>query len=128
MGPIWDFDMSLGNNDVSQIYSTEGFIYQDYNNKWYKRLFEDPVFVQKIKERYNYFYNQKDKILREINSEATYLQYAILENDNRWNILYQYLPDRNRDVWGCYNNEVQYMKSWLVQRMDWLKTAIDQMN
>lgn len=128
MGPIWDFDLSLGNNDVPIISSIEGFIYEDYNNKWYKRLFEDPVFVQKIKERYDYFYNEKDNILREINRESTYLQYSVIENDCRWKILNQFLPNKNRDVWGSYNNEVQYLKTWLNQRMDWLKMAIDQMN
>lgn len=127
MGPIWDFDLAFGNNPNPGVYSIEGFTYIHFKNKWFKRLFEDPAFVKKVKERYTYFYKQRDLICREINSTVDYLHYSIIENENRWHSLYD-SKYYHRDVWGSYNNEVQYMKGWLIQRMDWLNTAIDKLN
>lgn len=128
MGPVWDFDQSFGNNNASYIYPIDGFIYLDYDNKWYIRLFEDPAFIKRVKERYDFFYKQKELFLNFIDHNANYLHHSITENEERWNILNSFIPTVNRDVWGSYNNEVQYLKTWLGQRMDWLKTAIDEMN
>lgn len=127
MGPIWDFDLSFGNTPDPGAYKIEGFTYIYYDNKWYKRLFQDPSFVKLVKERYNYFYALKDNILREINDNANYLRYSVEENENRWNILFN-TNYYHRDVWGCYTNEIQYMKTWLSKRMDWLNDAINQLN
>ena len=128
IGPIWDFDQAFGNNNGAMIYAVEGFNYIEYGNKWYKRLFEDSVFVDKVKERYEFFYGQRDNILREINTNAEYLRYSVRENENRWHTLYEFTPNVSRDVWGSYNNEVQYMKDWIIRRMDWLHNAISQLN
>lgn len=127
IGPIWDFDLSFGNGPAPGEYDIEGFTYMLYNNLWYKRLFQDPTFVQLVKERYSYFYALKNDMLREINEYANYLRYSVEENENRWHILYT-TTYYHWDVWGNYNNEIQYMKTWLIKRMDWLNDAINQLN
>lgn len=124
MGPLWDFDIAFGNVNYNGTYLTDGFWIK--NTTWYSRLFEDPAFVAKVKERFDYFYNRKNDIMNEINANAQYLRYSAQENNNKWHTLYTYTWP-NYDIWGCYQNEVQSMKEWLNARFEWLKTEFDKM-
>lgn len=124
MGPLWDFDRGYGNVNYNGTYAVEGFWVNGAS--WYSRLFQDPVFVQKVKERFDYFYCLKYELMREINENFHYLKYAVLENENRWHTLYVYTTP-NYDIWGNYENEVQSMKEWLSARLEWLKREFDKM-
>lgn len=124
MGPIWDFDLSMGNISFNDCHLISGFWIK--NTSWYARLFKDPAFVAKVKERFDFFYSKRNDIMRVINANATYLKYAVQENDNKWHTFYtQTWP--NYDIWGSYNNEVQSMKEWLNARFEWLKGEFDKM-
>lgn len=123
MGPIWDFDLAFGNVD----YGDRGpYGFWIKKSDWIIRMFKDPAFVARVKERYDYFYSRKYDIMREIDETAVYLKGSASENENRWHTLYDYvLP--NYEVWGSYYNEVQSVKEWLNARMDWLKSEFDKM-
>lgn len=121
MGPIWDFDVAFGNNTNPNVYPYEGFYIK--NSTWYERLFEDPAFVSRVKERFAYFYSKKDQIINEINENARYLRYSVVEDNNKWG--YFYTPTfANNDVWGNYYNEVTCFKQWLINRFEWLNSNI----
>ena len=122
MGPLWDFDIAFGNVDYNGTFLTNGFWVK--NTSWYVRLFKDPAFVAKVKERFNYFYGKREDIMREINANAEYLKYAVQENEKKWHTFYTYTWP-NYDIWGSYNNEVQSMKEWLNARFEWLKGEFD---
>ena len=124
MGPLWDFDIGFGNINYNNNNSVEGFWIK--KAEWYSRLFEDPQFVVRVKERFNYFYSNKNIIFNEINENATYLKYSVLENNAVWGTLYKYTWP-NYAIWGSYENEVTYLKQWLNARMEWLKTEFDAM-
>lgn len=124
MGPLWDYDIAFGNCNYNGNNLPEGFWVKETG--WYGRLFEDTEFVQMVKERFNYFYSLKEQIYQEINDNADYLKYSIMENDAKWNLLYHYSWP-NHGIWGSYDNEIQYMKRWIDTRMDWLKTEFDKM-
>ena len=65
MGPLWDFDLSFGNNDYSECEFTDGWWVR--NNPWISRLFQDPVFQNQVKERFDeHFYARKDTLLNTI--------------------------------------------------------------
>ena len=93
---------------------------------WFDRLFWDPAFRARVKERFGYFYSRRNDILDGINRDAMYLRRSVEENDSRWGTLYEKTWP-NYDVWGNYQNEVQYMKSWLTRRMDWLREEFGKM-
>ena len=124
MGPLWDFDLAFGNVDYSICHFSDGFYIKSVS--WYARLFEDPAFVAKVKERFDYFYNRKNDILNEINANAQYLRYSVQENNNKWKTFYTHTWP-NYNIWGNYQNEVQSMKEWLNARFEWLKTEFDKM-
>jgi hypothetical protein len=104
--------------------SPSGFVIKNVN--WYARLFQDPAFVAKVKERFGYFYSHKNDIINEISNSAQYLKYAILEDNNKWNT---YTSSLNSDeqVWALYQTNVYSMEDWLNTRMDWLKAEFDAM-
>lgn len=123
MGPVWDYDIALGNVNYNNNYDPTGFWIK--NSKWISRLFEDPAFVELVKERYN---NLRgiilNNIIAELNQDASYLSWSMIENNNKWGTLYTYTSP-NDAIWGSYNNEIQYLKTWLSQRISWLDKAIN---
>jgi spore coat protein CotH len=125
MGPLWDFDIACGNINYHVLAADpEGFWVKSV--PWYVRLFEDPAFVSLVKERFAYFYGKQNEIFAEINRNAEYLQYAAVENNNKWGTLYNYTWPNN-EILGTYQSEVQNMKNWLIRRFEWLNTAISEL-
>lgn len=121
MGPLWDYDIALGNVNYNGNESYEGFLIKN-KVTWYSRMFEDPTFVALVKERFAYFKSKKNDIMTDINENASYLKYSVVENNAKWNTLYQYTWP-NFAIWGSYDNEVQYLKQWLDGRFEWLDKA-----
>lgn len=124
IGPVWDFDHSFGDY-VDKDYGSEtyyGWWIKDFG--WYKRLFEDELFSMKVSDRFNYFYSNKEILIDEINNQANYLKYSIEENDAKWATLYHPFSS-DSDVWGSYINEVQYLKLWLMNRLEWMRNEIN---
>ncbi len=119
MGPLWGFEKAF-----SVGASPSGFVIK--NVDWYARLFEDPAFVAKVKERYDYFYSHKNDIITEVSNMAQYLKYAIQEDNNKW---YTFSSDliAGDQVWALYQTSVYAMEDWLNTRMDWLKGEFDAM-
>ncbi len=118
---VWDFETAFG--DAGKAGST-GFVIK-YTTK-YSPFFLDPVFVAKVKDRFDYFYNHQTDILKNINENAQYLKYAVQENDTKWDTFEAY-KKTNHDVWELYQGHVSSMKSWLTERMNWLKQQFDAM-
>ena len=125
MGPLWDFDIAFGNVNYNENYDVEGFWVRRAG--WYGRLFRDPVFVARVKERLAFFCDHEEEILNEINANVEYLRFSVIENNNRWGTLYTYTWPNN-DIWGNYRNEVQYMKGWLHRRLEWMRSEIGKMD
>ena len=122
MGPLWDFDLAFGNVDYADSRYPEGW-WVKYN-PWYERLFQDPYFVAKIKERFEYFNNNQDLIINKIDSYSEQLKWAQEENDDKWQTMGVFVWP-NPVVFDTYQEEVDNMKSWYSTRMSWLESAID---
>jgi hypothetical protein len=121
MGPVWDFEKAFGDAGST---GSSGFIIK--NVSWYKRLFMDPAFVAKVKERFAYYYEHQEDILKSINENAQYLKYAIQEDDTKWDTFLKYKASEE-NTWVLYQGQVSSMKSWLTERMRWLKDQFDAM-
>lgn len=121
MGPIWDFETAFGDGGKS---SYSGFLIK--NVSWFSRLFQDQAFVAKVKERFDYFYSHQTDIINNINENAQSLKYAIQEDDTKWDTFESY-KSSGADTWVLYQGQVSSMKSWLTERMEWLKAQFDAM-
>ena len=114
MGPLWDFDLCLGSDGL------EVDRFNVMKSTWFSRLLEDPYFIDMAINRLGYFYSIRNDIYSEIDKNATYLKYAVVENNNKWPTWYNYpfegFKDTSLEIWGSYQNEVQNMKNWLDRR------------
>ena len=125
MGPLWDFDIGFGNDPFDPSRPTnepEGFYVKDV--AWYTRLFQDPVFVTKLKERYSIFYENKTNILNHIDNKAAVLINKMVEDNKLWGTVTLTTASVD-DVKEKYQEKVDYLKNWLSNRMDWLYTNIN---
>ena len=122
MGPVWDFDVSLG-NDYNEDGSIEGFT-GIKDKGWYARLFQDSVFVENLKNRFRYYYLNRDNFLSEIDANAYYLYDAQTRNFTKWPILGVWVWP-NATNFPEYSHEVSYLKEWFKNRMDWLNEEIE---
>ena len=130
---VWDFDLSLGNcsffGDIPGGNSPEGFYVKDYGFQgygwgWYYRLFQDPAFRRKVRDRWNELKPQLEAIPDFIDERAEYLQKVADNNFRRWDIL-------RHNVWsqpvipGSYAGEIDYLKDFYTRRLDWLDKEIN---
>jgi hypothetical protein len=113
MGPIWDFDMAFGRTSANSNDDPKGFWIR--KTPWFKRMFEDPAFKARVKERFDYFYSHRYDIMKEIDDNVKYLQYSVVENEHKWSILKSSAP------WDKYQKTVDNLKDWILQRFEWLK-------
>ncbi|MCL2774982.1 MAG: CotH kinase family protein [Oscillospiraceae bacterium] len=114
MGPVWDFDNGGGNVSLNGCDDPAGWYVR--NSAWFTRLFEDPAFVQEVKDRWNYVKaNYFDKMFAGMDSTAALLVQSQAMNFAKWQIL----GDKT------YQDEVDSLKSWLTARIDWMDQEIN---
>ena len=126
MGPIWDFDVAFGNININDNWLTSGWHMKE-KSRWIKMMFRDDVFIKKVKERFNYYYNNKDRVLDLSNRLSKSLQKSRIENDKVWETLgYYFFPQYAYDF-SSFEEEHEYLNNWINERYEWLKDAIDEL-
>lgn len=125
-GPIWDFDMALGNEywsnenmDSEKIHSPfETMVFKNYLNYSTEfdipkastiiyDLMDIPEFYERVKEIYQETLSGKgDEILDYIRSQAEYIKPAVLRDQERWKLKTN------------FDEEVGYLIDWVAKRYD----------
>jgi hypothetical protein len=130
LGPIWDWNLSLGTYDSYSAWEPEGWyypiIYGHVGVRWCIRLLEDPEFRLRYADRWfalreNLF--ATDRLLGDMDDYAAYLDEAQARNFIRWPILSTYVMF-NKYVWHTYPAGIDYMKQFLQDRLIWMDGAI----
>lgn len=132
MGPIWDFNIGFGNDWRS---SKEGWIYL-FNERhsedlwlvpfYWKIFLEDSTFRLAVKTRWselkNSFFNE-DYIHGMIDTYIEELEAgdAIHRNYEKWDVLGEELIF-NSFVGVTYEDEINYLKQWISDRILWMDT------
>jgi hypothetical protein len=123
MGPAWDFDLACGNSDIAEINNPEGWLLKT-RSPWYRRLFEDPAFVAKVKAKWNEMkVAQIDTLDAYIDGAAYRVGLSQKKNFDIWQILdvasFPVLTPA-----GSYQGEVNFLKQWLKTRTAWMDQQI----
>ncbi|MFC1636482.1 CotH kinase family protein, partial [Planctomycetota bacterium] len=129
MGPVWDYNLSLGNADYLQGWIPSGWYYSQLSDSeypWWRRLFEDPMFRLRYADRW--FALRKDlfatqHLLGDVDETAGLLDEAQARNFERWRILGSYVWP-NWFIAATYNEEINWMKGWLEDRLTWMDSQI----
>ena len=135
MGPIWDFNGSLGNADYFESWESEGWHYEnsefpgDNPNgfHWYTQLLKDPDFQQRLSSRWTTHRAgvwSDETLLADIDQTAALLNAAQSRNFERWPVLGEHVwpNDFGAGDRHSYAEEITYLKEWLIERTAWLDT------
>lgn len=134
MGPLWDYNISLGNANYYWCeeptgWYLDGMSLEDDSQPpvWWDRLREDPYFNTKLKYRWEELRIDKfsnEQIMNFIDSCASLLEEASQRNFARFPILDTWIWPNNY-VGGSYANEIGYLKDWTSERLAWLDSQFD---
>lgn len=125
-GPVWDFDMALGNKywvdnqmDSNKIHSPfESMVFKSYlinhsashtsaSSTIIYDLMDIPEFQSRVKEIYQQTLSGKDdELLDHIKNQANYIRDAALRDQERWKLKTN------------FDDEVDYLIDWVAKRYD----------
>ena len=145
MPMVWDFDLALGNSsNIERDFNLQAgmggpkgwlikirggsFEFGDWDGSrksYYQYLFEDPLFVQALKDRWNLVKPRLDKIPAYIDKLVEYNQLAYEHNaaggkNPRGTYLYHNPPLQ----FTSWRDAVDWMKEYYTVRLAWLDEAI----
>jgi hypothetical protein len=133
MGPFWDYNICFGNANFFSAGNTQGWIIDGMGDGdayampfWWEKFRLDPFFNSHIKKRWNYWienYINETYLNKFIDSCALELYDAQKRNFKTWNVLGTYVWPNNY-VGGTYQNELNYLKTWLRDRIKWMDSQI----
>ncbi|WP_047486686.1 CotH kinase family protein [Terriglobus sp. TAA 43] len=118
-GPIWDFDISSGNDDYGAI-QDPSVAWVSTQHAWYAALFKnDPTFQAAVKTEWAAMRSQVSGLPDYIDTSSATLAQAANNNYQRWPNLYQRVWP-NPEAAGSYSGEVTYLKQWINSRISYM--------
>ena len=126
-GPLWDINHGFGNCDYGYTWLTNNWLLgyhatDDPIAFWWHKLWNDDGFEAAFSERYTELRSTTlslNHIYTIIDSVANYLGPAIDRNFTRWPTLGTYVWP-NYYVFDTYAEEIEYLKSWTAERLQWM--------
>ncbi len=126
-GPLWDFDLTTFRG------GQHSFIHYDYEvdltnsavkdrSLWYKRLFSDPVFKARAKERWREFYAKLPEVYTWIDAEKAAVSVSARTN---WEIWPNPEGSVNGDETLAWEDAVDQLKANLQKRATFLNQQIE---
>ena len=135
MGPVWDFNLGMGNCSIGYSGSTEGWSYANRASGvgyWADRLMSDPSFKQKVRSRWQLLRNtvwSNANLRAFIDNTKNELNEAAIRNFERWPVLgNKVFLERE----ACTKNGIsvycdtfesaidEHLKVWLLERTTWI--------
>jgi hypothetical protein len=119
-GPIWDFDLAMGNVNYDGADRVDGW--HARRSQWFARLFEDPAFEARVRDRWKQLKaaGTIDSLQNLAYSRGNYLSVVQARNFERWPILSTWVWP-NRVVTGSYSGETIALEVWLQGRLRWVQ-------
>jgi NAD-dependent SIR2 family protein deacetylase len=114
-GPLWDFDWKTFRLDNEE-WVTKNHLYFDV-------LFTDPVFVSRVKQRWNLYEEKLRSIDQFIESEAQRIRNSEEMNHQMWPIT----QNTNEDIHLSFSEAVARMKQSYQAKLEFMDRGIDAM-
>ena len=129
MGPIWDYNLAFGNADYYEGWDPAGWQMDVELGGdgfkipfWWYRIWDDETFTTAFNQRWQGLRQtifSFDHIMNTIDSAVAVIGEAQDRNFQRWPILNEYVWP-NAYVGGSYESELDYLKNWITDRLDWM--------
>jgi hypothetical protein len=129
-GPLWDFNIALGNANYCYGQYTDGWA-SNFNEYcpgglnvpfWWNRLLEDPNYQQKVRCRWEYLRSNEfsnESLISKIDTLYNELAVPAERHFTRWPILSTYVWP-NFFIGDTYVEEIDFLKTWLIDRVTWM--------
>ncbi|HSC67549.1 MAG TPA: CotH kinase family protein [Cellvibrio sp.] len=126
-GPVWDFDLAMGNAGYGGLDLTSGW--RTRNAPWFNRLFEDPAFAAKVKARWNSLKaeGKLEYIFQYAQARATWLDKQQQKNYQLWSVtnIADWIRHGTHGGTGSYEAEVKELIRWQRERYQWMDTQLN---
>ena len=129
LGPVWDFDISMGNADYGEAAVLRGSMLQ--NRAWAHQIYSDRSFVRQLTRRWRELRRAglRRDLLRRASRHARRLTAtgAVGRNFSRWPVLgVRVWPNPPAAVRRTtYSSEVRALRTWLKLRIGWMDRHVD---
>ena len=122
-GPVWDFDLSIGNAGYDGVGNSSGWHIR--NAPWFAQLFKDPAFQAKVKARWKVLKDEGklDYIEQYAQARVTWLDTQQKKNYQLWSVN-DFAAWIQHTPLGSYDLEVQALISWQKARIAWMDTQL----
>lgn len=126
-GPLWDFNLAYGNADYCGGESVEGWAYINSGScsntpRWWERLLQDTTYQNQVRCRYDELRQHELSVgvlFAYLDSMTMLMGSGVDRNYDKWPILGMYVWP-NAFIGQTYTQEMNYMKQWLMGRLEWL--------
>jgi hypothetical protein len=135
-GPVWDYDLAFRNANYCKGSDTIGWAYQfnsicpqDYWQVpfWWDQLMDDATFKSNLRCRWKQLRSTSlslSRINTLIDSVVTLTAEARQRHFQQWPILGTYVWPNPQPIAGSYEEEIEYLKTWVTKRLTWLDNHI----
>ena len=122
MGPCWDYDTCMGNQDVATCMDPKGFHVRIA--PWFVSLLKSDEFCSLLYSRWNELVSDGvfDNMLLSIDEQTEYLSQASAVQFERWPDSLRSTDLRGRKALFTYEEELEYLKNWISQRVEFLNS------
>jgi len=118
-GPLWDFDIAFGNIDFSDAKLPQGEQFKTY--AFPAAILRDKKIQKRVQSDWSKLSPKIPELIQWLDTSALNLEAAQSRNFQKWPILTEYVWP-NAVVTGSYFAEVQYLKTWVQARADYLNS------
>ena len=131
-GPLWDFNLGFGNFDFVCSPDPQGWTYEfqgtcdNAHPFWVKKMTDIPNMSNKINCRWQELRAgawHTDSLMQFIDNSVGAMGDAPTRNFEKWPTLGTYIWP-NDYVGDTYQEEVNFLKTWLTQRLEWMDNNI----
>ena len=138
-GPVWDFNIAMGNANYCNGDAYTGWA-MDFNDAciqdgwiihfWWQRLWDDPVFRKKLAGRWTELRSnvlKTEQVTGLVDSLVDVLNQSQARNWQRWPVLGEWVWP-NAYCCGTYQQHVNYLNNWLINRLQWVDGKMISLN
>jgi hypothetical protein len=126
LGPIWDFDIAMGNSDYGPSSRLGGWMLA--RRDWAERLYADRRFARRMAARWRELRRAglRRDVLAIVAGARRELRGSIAGNFERWPVLgVRVWP--NPVARGSHGAELRFLRSWLVRRIAWIDRNVSRL-
>jgi len=125
-GPVWDFDLSMGNAGYNNASYIAGWHIR--NASWFTQFFKDPAFEAKVKVRWKELRESGaiEYIFQYAQARALWLDEQQKKNYQMWSVteVVEWVQHGTHGGTGSYDAEVNELLRWQRQRAYWMDAQL----